>query len=134
MNTFDLLKVHHYETVHGQPGTVRLTKEAPYLRLVAEGDPPIYVKDGQFYSESGEVRESLPDWFWREARKITPAARASVRLTLPDEPPAPQPKAETVTMWACPTCKGTFELAKKGAHVMQHRRQAKRAVEVAGAV
>ena len=87
------LKVHHYQRI---PGTtmVRLQKVTPYIRLCEGAGPPIYLQDGQAWSEGGADPldvATLPEWFRTGLARLTPAARAEVGWRLPDDPPLPEP-------------------------------------------
>jgi hypothetical protein len=68
---------------------VRLQKVTPYLRLSAEGGPPIFLQGGQAWSETGTdaiPREALPPWFEAALAGLTPQARAEVGWTQPGDP------------------------------------------------
>lgn len=122
----------------------QLTKVQPCLRLRGEGAvSPLFVQEGVIYAEGGEVIAEPPDWFWEEARKCTPQARAEVGLVLPEErPPAAgseqfhkpvEEEEEPILLdrrrgkaWTCPDCGEEMKTRQKGAHVMRHRRAAKK--------
>jgi len=60
----------------------QLVRVTPYVRLNAGDGPPIYIQNGQFYCEAGDVikAEDLPPWFEDELEAMTPEARKEVGL------------------------------------------------------
>lgn len=135
MNTHELLKVQHYEPT-GTDGSVRLVKNAPYVRLT-RGAESVFVKGGGVYGEGGVVVDPLPEWFWAEARKLSPASREAIGLRLPEDTakvePQVTPRVEVMPTWTCPQCDETVAMKRKGVHIAKHRKAA-RTVEVAGRV
>ena len=87
------LKTHHFQRIPGTT-TVRLQRITPYIRLCEGEGPPVFLQDGQAWSEGGEAaldRAALPPWFSAQLERLTPAARAAVGWALPDDPPPPAP-------------------------------------------
>jgi hypothetical protein len=60
----------------------QLVRAIPYIRICAEEGPPIFIQNGTFYSEGGEVfkKETLPDWAEDEIDALTPEAKKEVGL------------------------------------------------------
>lgn len=79
------LQPHQYEKIPGQGMQMRLARVVPYLRIRHSTDPPLFIQKGEVYTDDGEEVKELPEWFWDEARKCSPAARAEVGLVLPEE-------------------------------------------------
>lgn len=125
-------EVHKVERVPGTTQT-RVVKVNPYVRLCAEGAPPLFIQGAHIFSAEGpEVAlDDLPTWFWSEAERVSPqvqqetglagllAARRGEPMMLPTLPPTP-PFA-----WTCPECGVAMALKKKGLHVARHRRAPK---------
>lgn len=67
----------------------------PYIRLCKLEQPPLIIQHGHVYSEGGDFmpKDSLPPWFWEEAKKISPEGLAKVKYAIPvkhrDEVPKP---------------------------------------------
>lgn len=145
-----LTKVHDLQKVPGKRNEVRMVGEHHYVRIGMPGLPPIFVQDGQFYSEGGPaiVRQDLPETFWNEARKVTLDMRRTVGLVLPEEltkkdqpattdqpPPAPTAAAQaapapatpapaaTVSMKTCEACKAEVPSKAFGSHMAKHARE-----------
>jgi hypothetical protein len=53
--------------------------------LKAENEPPIFIQGGQLFSEGGPLVDDVPEWFWVEARKLTPEAKKVCGLEIPME-------------------------------------------------
>lgn len=152
---FNLHLTHHYEALPGGGSQVRLTALKPYLRIT-HGKATLYVKEGLISGADGVPMQTIPDWLWEEARKVTPQARAEVKLVLPEErdqvpsPAIPVGMAESdsqrvakkaeglrltgALLWKCDTCSEEMPFARKGLHIARHARAAKRTVETAGRV
>jgi len=75
------LKPHVVKKKEGSEGAI-LARVSPYVRLMAEGGPPIFIQHGAFYTEGGQSmkRADLPDWFEEELKKMTPLARRECGL------------------------------------------------------
>jgi hypothetical protein len=76
----NMRRVHEFATVAGQ-AQPQVVAEHHYIRLKGEGaEYPLYVQAGLVYAETGEALEAddLPDWFWAEIRKCSPASLAAV--------------------------------------------------------
>jgi len=86
MEAHELLKTHFYvkEQRNGIP-VQKLAKVVPYIRIKSGNLPPVFVKNGGIYSEDGKPYSDVPAAIWDEARKLTPKARLSVGLVLPEE-------------------------------------------------
>lgn len=71
-------------------GDHSLRRVHPYVRISVEGAPAVFIQDGLFYSEGGEVypNDMLPPAFFAELGKLSREARASVGLG-PDNKPLP---------------------------------------------
>ncbi len=153
MSPYDLHMVQHYEPMPGSGAQVRLTAVKEYIRI-STGHGTLYAKGGQIMGEGGDSVDPIPEWFWIEARKVTPERRAAVGLVLPEEqeeavlvPAPPRSKKQPVAkapvpavvvppnMYACQEsgCGETMPLNKKGIHVMAHRRAARRPVDAVAA-
>lgn len=90
MTGLSLNKVHIYgKTVNDRGETiVRLIRSNPYIRISAQGEPPIFIQGGRYFSDEGTTEydyQELPEWFWLEARKINPQVRQESGLILPEE-------------------------------------------------
>lgn len=139
------LKVHHYVKL---PNTteMRLTKVSPYVRICRAAAPPIFLQEGQVFSEGGEPVTPLPEWFEEELAKITPKVRDEVgwggeahprdSVSVRSVPSAPgrdsapavvvKPAATAaLTFWTCEDCGAEVPTKKKGFHIAKHRREAK---------
>ncbi len=81
----NLTKVHEYKRI---PGTdqAQLVGFDPYIRLNRDPGPPYFIQGGVVFTEGGKPAENVPDWLWDEVRAMTPQARASVKIKLPEEP------------------------------------------------
>lgn len=66
---------------------VRLTGTHHYVRVVNEGQPPLYIQDGVIYPEDGPAIdvEDAPAWFWEQVSLLTPSALAAVGFEVPEE-------------------------------------------------
>lgn len=90
MPGLSLNKVHIYGKTQDEMGNtvVRLIRSNPYTRISAQDQPPIFVQGGRYFSDEGTEEfdyHDLPEWFWDEARKITPKVRQECGLILPEE-------------------------------------------------
>jgi hypothetical protein len=75
-------KVHEYTRI---PGTmeVRLVHQRPYLRLRSGAhEPPIFVQEGVFYSEGGDLMGDPPEWLDEELAKVSPEGLSAVGLVM----------------------------------------------------
>lgn len=129
------LRVHDYARI---PGThdMRLVKTTPYVRLARQGSPPIYVQGGRVYSEGGPEVSTVPAWLPDELAKLTPTVRTEIgadkvlAALTPVAAPAPVAPAPVrqIAEWTCPElgCGATIPRSKKGAHVVMHKRRARR--------
>lgn len=78
----DILKVHEY-TRHEGSNRMVLVKANPYTRMVKEGDTPVLVQKGRFYSDGGASMDhaDVPSWARKRINESwTPAARKEVGL------------------------------------------------------
>lgn len=71
---------------------MRLQKLTPYIRLCEGEGPPVYLQDGQVWSEGGTDAlppDDLPRWFPEALARLTVAARQSVGFRLESDPALP---------------------------------------------
>lgn len=73
------LKPHVYKQ---KDGVSTLVKVQPYVRLCAEGGPPIYIQHGSFWTESGKAIDEadLPEWADAAIAKLNDRVRTEVGL------------------------------------------------------
>ena len=73
------LKTHVFKT---REGVSKLAEVRPYVRLMGEGGPPIFVQYGKFWTESGkEVNEDdLPAWIDDALSKLNDSVKREVGL------------------------------------------------------
>lgn len=76
---FDLT-VDHYKQ-KGDTGEVVLVRQTPYLRIKCAELPPMFLRDGRCYDESGEIHDPIPDVVEQEMQKSTEAALNAVGFT-----------------------------------------------------
>lgn len=70
------------------PGTLeqsRVVRTHHYVRIAAEGNPPLYIQNGTVFAEGGGLVDEIPDWFWPEVNKLTPAALHIVGYEVPQD-------------------------------------------------
>lgn len=69
----------------------------PYMRVMVQGYPPVFIQGGKFYSEGGQEYDPLPPGIVNELSKCTSVALIEVGLD-PDNPgePLPPPREERV--------------------------------------
>lgn len=81
-----LSKVHEYQRVPGTESDVRLVRMHPYIRIVTPQEPPLYIQDGMIFSEGGPqvADEDIPDAFWEEVSKTSPAQLEVVKFVIPE--------------------------------------------------
>ena len=79
------LRTHVTERVPGTLEQSRVVRTAHYVRIAAEGNPPLYIQGGAVYSEGGGLVDEIPDWFWPEVNRLTPAALATVQYEVPND-------------------------------------------------
>lgn len=86
----ELSKV-HVSRRDERTGQMVLVRENPYIRFVARERYPLLVQNGVIYTDGGDKvpYKEVPDWFWKEARKVDPTKREKVGLILPEEKPKP---------------------------------------------
>lgn len=77
---FDL-RTHIHKTA--SDGTPYLAAESPYRRVSVAGYPPVYIRDGQAYYESGEIVSPIPEAFKDIAPELFPQETDA-------SPPAPE--------------------------------------------
>lgn len=84
------LKVHEYGRVPGSPFQ-RIVKATHYVRLTSQGQPPLYIQNGNVYSEGGQYIAHPPDWFVQGLAKLDPKTLESVKYSF-----TPKKKDETL--------------------------------------
>jgi len=77
------LRTHVTEKVPGSSNESRVIRTHHYIRVVSSGHPPLYIQDGQVFSEGGPLVDEIPDWFWAEACKCTDDALRAVKFEIP---------------------------------------------------
>lgn len=75
------LKVHEYGKIPNSP-FMKIVRARHYLRISSDGNAPIYLQDGKFWSEGGQplAADTLPGWFWEQVDKVSDEALRSVRF------------------------------------------------------
>ncbi len=122
----ELAKVHEYARIPGT-GEMRLVRTRPAMRIRAMGEPPLWVQDGQVYTDGGQPVVTPPGWFWDEMERVSPETRQQHGLTLPAETPPPMPKPQPkppAEAWTCPECAREMPKRARIFHAANHRRQA----------
>lgn len=66
-------KVHHYVKIPGE-NAVKLIGTHPYIRFASEGQGVVFLQDGQFWYEGGQVLTDRPAWLREQIRKASPVA------------------------------------------------------------
>ncbi len=116
------LKEVHKFVQDPQTKEFRLHSIHPAVSLKEGDNPAIWIQDGGIYFESGQEVTEVPEWFWKAARRMTPAERQSCGLRLPEEAPkaeVAEPKADLPTRKAgrsCPQC-GQTGIKNLGSHI-----------------
>lgn len=77
------LRVHVTEKVPGSSNESRIVRTHHYIRVAANGSPPLYVQGGQIFSEGGPLVDEVPDWFWVEICKCSDAALRAAGFEIP---------------------------------------------------
>jgi len=75
-------KVHNY--VHEEEtNRMILQSKSPYKRFVKEGETPVIIQGGRFYSDGGEVipKEEVPTFVWSILRRTTKEGLESLGIT-----------------------------------------------------
>lgn len=82
-----LTKVHVSERIPDSHNASRIIRTNHYIRLGDGNNPPLYIQNGQVFSEGGPLVEEseLPDWFWLAAQRCSADALAAVNFRVPDE-------------------------------------------------
>lgn len=75
---FDL-RTHIYKTA--SDGTPYLAAETTYRRVSVAGYPPIYIRNGEAYYESGEIVSPVPEVFKEIAPELFPSETGAVPTT-----------------------------------------------------
>lgn len=125
----NLRKVQVYEKV-GKRQELALVAEHNIVRVRAGNDGPLFVQDGQVYSEGGQLIAPIPDWFWGEYTKVSPAMKKEVGLAMPGDAPAkveavaPAPTTQLPTK-ECPECNRVVKKTAYGLHIARHRKEDK---------
>lgn len=123
-------QVHDYESGEGMQAVLKSINTAVRIRW-SRGHPPIYVQNGGYYGEGGDVIDpaTLPQEFWDKAQRMSQQARTACGLVLPDEKP-PKKQAAKPVQWAetdmnlCPVChKGIVKGVVWAKHVKDHRQK-----------
>ena len=80
-------------------GQMVLIRENPYIRFVSRDKYPLIIQRGVVYTDGGDKvpDKEVPDWFWKEARKVDPIKREKIGLILPEERPKPVEAAKKAT-------------------------------------
>ena len=105
------LQTHEYE-VDSVTMVSTLKRVNPYIRLTKQGETPVFLQGGQFFSENGEFIENVPAWVASEFQSISDAALLEAGFAEP-EPHAP-------TVWQCTECGASVPLKSKGLHIGRH--------------
>ena len=72
----------------------------PYIRFIREGESPVIVQGGVFYTDGGNriLHVEVPDWVWKEVGKLSPEGIEKVKLKnipVPESKPSKNVEAET---------------------------------------
>ena len=123
----NLRKAHVYEKV-GKRQELQLVAEHHIIRVRCAEGGPLFVQNGEIYSEGGQIESPVPAWFWTEYAKVSPEMRKQVGLALPgesvqktDEAQAIAPALPTKTK-ECPECSQDVKVKSFGLHVARHRK------------
>ena len=123
----NLRKAHVYEKV-GKRQELQLVSENHIVRLRSDEGGPLFVQNGQVYSEGGAIESPIPDWFWREYAKCSPELRKQVGLALPGESVQKTEDAQAIApalptkTKECPECSKEVASKSFGLHVARHRK------------
>lgn len=111
----NLKKVHDYTRVPGST-EVRLVGTHAAVSISANGCPPVFIQDGNFYYANGErVSMPLPLELQAEVDKMTDAAKKECGIY--EEPDRVEQDG-----WTCKDCGEKMPLKKKGLHIAGHKR------------
>lgn len=80
------LRVHEHQKISGTDET-RIIRRRPYIRLGAE-NWVVFIQAGEVWPAEGTQaykRDDLPEGFWEEVNKCTPAALKEVGFEIPEE-------------------------------------------------
>lgn len=140
MGAFDL-RTHIYRVQ--QTGEPVLVKEQPYTRVSVDGHPPVFVRNGQAYWETGdevtEIPEALRPALVGLVDGVTVPMSVAQAVATADEPPRPtipsqlwrierqqrSPYFEPVDdrFSKCLLCEQTFRKKDCGRHLLQAHRE-----------
>ena len=74
-------KVHNYDRAEDS-GKMVLLGKSPYSRFIREGETPVIVQKGAFWTDGGDkipIRD-VPKWVWLSLKKMAKESRESVGL------------------------------------------------------
>lgn len=73
------LRPHEYRT-DKRTGKHMLVRALPYIRLRNGDEPPVFIQEGTFYTESGDKIETPPAWVHSQLENVTDRAKREVGL------------------------------------------------------
>ena len=68
----------HQTKVSG--GVATTTAVAPYVRFTKEGEPVIFLQNGEFTYENGKEVKPVPGWVMEQVKALNPTVKAECGL------------------------------------------------------